>query len=919
VFLLFISNLNGQKLDSLKIDARAQHLFYTVMNTNTLDLSTEIKFLEEASSLYSKCNNWPMHIHSKCALASYSYIQGKLFDWSQHMEYLALLVPSHLKSKDTIYYNYINIKARYLLEKGKTSEAISILEEAITDQNKINHSYIEEALVEKLSEAYILAGDYDKAKEVIIPGIALNADPFIKGRALGKLANIYSAQKNFAEALTTIDLSLKNLSKSKSNEYLNLEYLKRKIDKIEYLYANNQLSSAQEYLDDVIKFKTILPPDATIRCLIMEARLNTMKGLLDIALESAKEAHQLSKLKAFSSSNLNTKSVESALLINEIYIKKNNLKDSEKILKVAFEDIGISHIDSIQHEAHTYNYKPIVRLADKLAYTWQKQFESGANRNKIIDAVSLYETIVKIIARMRNTHLRSSYLGFWSIHNLDIYEKAIHASLLADLPEKALIFMEENKSNLLANSINRNLAIDNSKIPREIINQEQQYEGELNLLRKELTIQRTNSENKKELLVEIGEKINLTQVKLDRLKRNIASSYPYYHNLRYDNRIITINHLQQKLDENTLMLEYFIGQENSYALLIGKDLVKLYPLNNLKGEEKIFIDFTSKIREQNFSQSKYDISNKEISQKLLGAPLNNISEKIKNLIVVPDDHLTNFPIELLLHKNEPIIKRFNIHYQYSAWLWNLLKERPQQEHKLDLHGYFYKGKEDSGISSEQSCHEGPLSDLICSDKEIMGISSMLEDKLFMVNKLNVVNFLQESKNSKILHTATHSCVDTENISRSKIFIGNSYLTLGQIQEAEISNELTVLSSCESGFGKIHQGEGAFSIAKAFFQAGSKSAVVSLWPVDDCSTADIMKYFYKNLALGKDKAESLTNAKKEYLAIAHPSRSHPYYWAGFVLIGNADPLWPSINYTNYIVSGIILLGLVLLFFFNKKRI
>ena len=239
--------------------------------------------------------------------------------------------------------------------------------------------------------------------------------------------------------------------------------------------------------------------------------------------------------------------------------------------------------------------------------------------------------------------------------------------------------------------------------------------------------------------------------------------------------------------------------------------------------------------------------------------------------------------------------------------------------KYDLNAYFFENKNDSSFQSERSCNQAAMADLICSARERSSIKSIMSGKRVAINKLNVDNFLSLANSSKILHTATHSCVDENNVSDSKIYMNKSYLTVSQIRNAQINSELTILSSCESGFGNIFNGEGALSIAKAFFQAGSKSALVSLWPVDDCSTSDIMKYFYHNLVQGKDKAASLAAAKKEYLANAHPSRSHPYYWAGFVLIGDAEPIFhnPSSPNPFIILIGIISLILLFLFYYFRK--
>ncbi len=132
-------------------------------------------------------------------------------------------------------------------------------------------------------------------------------------------------------------------------------------------------------------------------------------------------------------------------------------------------------------------------------------------------------------------------------------------------------------------------------------------------------------------------------------------------------------------------------------------------------------------------------------------------------------------------------------------------------------------------------------------------------------------------------------------------------------------ELVTLSSCRSGLGRPSGGEGHVGFAQAFFLAGARSLVVSLWAVDDRATSLLMTRFYQNW-LGKrpgldrplSKADALREAKtwvshlsasevdRELESIArgglkprsnrpaadHPF-AHPHDWAGFILLGDPD--------------------------------
>jgi tetratricopeptide (TPR) repeat protein len=194
----------------------------------------------------------------------------------------------------------------------------------------------------------------------------------------------------------------------------------------------------------------------------------------------------------------------------------------------------------------------------------------------------------------------------------------------------------------------------------------------------------------------------------------------------------------------------------------------------------------------------------------------------------------------------------------------------------------------------------------------------------------------ELKAYRYLHFATHGLADAVRPLRSflaladrdlpdpltRVLAGKPAYT-GRLSAGHIlanwrlDAELVVLSACQSGLGKYERGEGYVGFAQALFLAGARSLVLSQWSVDDEATALLMVRFYQNL-LGKreglkkpmEKAEALREAKawlrglsaKEVkVAVASLPRgkvvprkpapkggrpyAHPYYWAGFILIGD----------------------------------
>ena len=108
------------------------------------------------------------------------------------------------------------------------------------------------------------------------------------------------------------------------------------------------------------------------------------------------------------------------------------------------------------------------------------------------------------------------------------------------------------------------------------------------------------------------------------------------------------------------------------------------------------------------------------------------------------------------------------------------------------------------------------------------------------------------------------------------------LTLPEILQLKLHAEMVVLSACNTGSArKVTRAEGVASLGMAFLQAGASSVTVSLWAVDDKSTAILMQEFYRNLLSGMTKSKALAAARASLVSKGYTS---PYYWAPFVLTG-----------------------------------
>lgn len=98
----------------------------------------------------------------------------------------------------------------------------------------------------------------------------------------------------------------------------------------------------------------------------------------------------------------------------------------------------------------------------------------------------------------------------------------------------------------------------------------------------------------------------------------------------------------------------------------------------------------------------------------------------------------------------------------------------------------------------------------------------------------------------------------------------------------------VLSACDTGVGEIKVGEGVFGLRRAFQVAGTKTVIMSLWPVEDETTRQWMGTLYREHFLnGKDTVESVRAASLQVLRQrrAKHKSTHPFYWGAFIAAGD----------------------------------
>ncbi len=334
--------------------------------------------------------------------------------------------------------------------------------------------------------------------------------------------------------------------------------------------------------------------------------------------------------------------------------------------------------------------------------------------------------------------------------------------------------------------------------------------------------------------------------------------------------------------------------------------------------EKVPLDYSleEKIKEfrhiltvgRSLSSTRYVELATELYRDLV-APVSN--QLKKELIIIPDDVLGLFPFEALLVSQPPkatrfqsheyLIKTHTIHYNYSA---SLLPELKTAGITVSIPHPFlgfapFVGTEGKTSTRSVEMEKLPTSfePLPHSEAEVLAIQQLLGGAVYIGEEAIEALYYQLGNQCEILHFSTHGSANDSLGKYSYLAfypiddeVENEFLFVSDIYGNKISAKLVVLSACEAGIGELLQGEGMISLSRAFFYAGAKSVVTSLWKVDDEKSKNLIVQFYKNLHQGMPKHKALRQAKLWLIEKGTHADAHPYFWAGFVPLGVMSALY-----------------------------
>lgn|GEM_PF-7095196 len=880
------------------------------------------------------------------------------YNLNQHNMYGKYITLAAKLAEDTINFpqeymgSILNNLAVHQSTTGNYKLAVNTYLRSIEEEKKTNNDPYEIPIIyDNINNVYSTLGDYKKAIEYSRRSYEMKKESDSKyyksnpnyrhyqmAISLYNIGNAQQKMKDYDKAIHHLEQSLTELYayKPKKTSSKNKKLIKT-YHKLAFIYYQKQnaplmlkhlkKASALQKVTDYKKYKNL---ELYGNYNLLLKKYSEAERYLQEALDISKKEFEKNKEDPIPAVTLNH--------LGDLKVKMN-----EKNKAIAYYHQGLQFIDARLVDDQLNN--PIIsdvqassqglQLLQKKSKTAYALYLEDKIKNAHYLEVSFnaYLATARLLDNMRADFL-SENSKFYVVETASpIFQEGIEVlfeyfnTTRSDIViNNILEYIEFSKSSILFESIQNKLKLATSNIPQAILNEESELATSLSYYEKILSKERLKKgkgSNKtiasiEETLFELNENFAL-------LNQKIKSNYPKYYNLKTE-RINKnkLSALQANLEDDQLLLEYFVTKNEIYFIAISDNKATFHKSNKEGIKEIInsFYDEISKKPRIERQHNDYKTKGYTLYQELIKMAIHIHGQK-QNLIVIPDNILNKISFDCLYNKNSegiyyPIIKDFNTSYLFSIDQLGKSKTTIENQKVLCLAPTFENNSQFENI--DRDCQNARLFNLPYAQEELDYLSNNFNGKFLSGEDAKAYDFLENLKDHNIIHLATHGCLNESNPMLSEIYFHDQSLTNYELENLNVQPELVVLSACNTANGEIKKGEGVISLSRGFFEAGVKSLQSSLWSIDDFTSSEIMKSMYKHLKIGQSKSEALRLAKLQHLDSSDKLRSHPYFWAAMIHIGNQDPIFqPSKRKWLIISIGVILCVILTGYLIKHKKL
>ena len=778
--------------------------------------------------------------------------------------------------------------ARVYSQVGQFEQAIASLNPVIANYQKIGDRVQLGRMLTEQAQAYsslgqqrkaiaILCGEQPECKEESALAIARQqSDPLGEAAGLGSLGNIYRLQGDYEAALRSLNKSLEIAEKLQNAAYV--------------IAAKNGLGNTYANLakrdDRYAEFATKTGDQTATNKFTQQAR------------ESDRRAIQSFEAVVITARQQNNLTQESQALLN---------------LATSYQRSGLQTIEKTLQQA--YNLRD--RLPDsrdkaygliRLANLWQQSPKLDPNVQCLpqtpAETVTLLQSAIAVSQRINDSQAESFALGRLGHH----YECQRNFTQALKLTQQAQLAAQNQSNRYLWDWQTGRILQVQGETAKAITAYEnavkalKEIRGDLAIASRDFQFDfRDVVEPVYRELTELQLQSTTSNKTLEKQNDNPKSALETIDNLRlaelqnYLGEDCTITAIAKPValvnDKTAVFSTIILKNRIAVILTLPKSQPKVYwipaqsqtvtaTVNDLRLKLENRSDLANTYQEP--AQQVYDWLIRPFAQELQAA-------RIETLVFIQDGILRSVPMTALYDGKQFLVEQYAIANTLSLTLTD-----PTQldQRSLKVLGFGLTKASTVPVSIFLAPLSFVKTELDRITKTLPGSKEFI-DEAFTIDRLK-----QELTQSAfpIVHLATHGkfgidsretfLVTGKQISAAASKPYNEKLTMNQfyqiLQTVEKPLDLLTLTACETAVGSDRD---ALGIAGISIQAGAKSAIASLWQVDDQATAELITQFYQNLSQGMGRAKALQVAQKSWIEKHSGARQHPGYWAALTLVGN----------------------------------
>jgi CHAT domain-containing protein/tetratricopeptide (TPR) repeat protein len=353
----------------------------------------------------------------------------------------------------------------------------------------------------------------------------------------------------------------------------------------------------------------------------------------------------------------------------------------------------------------------------------------------------------------------------------------------------------------------------------------------------------------------------------------LAQADPEYASLQKVS-IASVEDVQRVLPPHTALIEYFVARDEVMAFVITRERIVLRrhmcTLNRIQHlHERLRLQTESFMLGDTYVNDHRATllqgTNRHL-QNLHGELIRPLANalNVRHLIIVPHSTLHYLPFHAFYDGAEYLIDRYTISYAPSASVLRYCIERKPVEQAKPL------------IMGVADDHAPQIAEEIAALRRMVPHANTYFGEAATREVLGAFG-----GQSDFLHIATHATFRSDNPMFSSLKLADGSLTALDLYSMTCQTNLVTLSGCKSGVTELSGGDELLGLMRGFLYAGARSLLLSLWEVNDRSTASFMTEFYRCWLGGSSKAQSLRQAA----LLVRQNDPHPYYWAPFYLVGS----------------------------------